>query len=97
MMNKRFALPALSQQSHTKEADNTNMRIMQKRQYALFMWSEAIVIYDPRQKFEFFHRPKRVQWQLRNQPDRGMIQMVRIPAHREHPFRSIVSSDSGRT
>jgi hypothetical protein len=24
-------------------------------------------------------------------------QIVRIPAHREHPFRSIVSSDSGRT
>jgi hypothetical protein len=25
------------------------------------------------------------------------VDRVRIPAHREHPFRSIVSSDSGRT
>jgi hypothetical protein len=24
-------------------------------------------------------------------------ELLRIPAHREHPFRSIVSSDSGRT
>jgi hypothetical protein len=30
-------------------------------------------------------------------PVAGHIWVMRIPAHREHPFRAIVSSDSGRT
>jgi hypothetical protein len=35
------------------------------------------------------------RWDLNS--DQAVVLYVRIPADREHPFRSIVSSDSGRT
>jgi len=47
-----------------------------------------------------FHRRNAVDvnpFLLSSLRNSGSATWLRIPAHREHPFRSIVSSDSGRT